>query len=378
LSIVVFLVYGDMRSDFTNLLRLRKFSSSVRVHAIIQGMKVSELGEFGLIDLLSKIAYGARDNEKESWQKLILGIGDDAAAWYGNDSIQLATVDSLVQDVHFRLDITSWQELGWRAMAANLSDIAAMGGLPGYALVSLGLPGHTDVDNVTELYQGMIRLTRQFGVAIVGGNITSAPVVFIDITILGKTKSKNQNILTRSAARVGDSIAVTGYLGAAAAGLEVLTKNLQFDPEVTSSLKKAFLQPFPRIAEGQILVEQGIKAAQDISDGLVADLGHICQSSQVGARIEVDRIPVYPAVRANFGERALLLALSGGDDYELIFTGSARTIDNVKKITSCPVTIIGEITTEKVGNVTLVDNTGNPVNLLKAGWEHFIGGTKHE
>ena len=116
-------------------------------------MKVSELGEFGLIDLLSKMAYGAQDNEVGAWQQLILGIGDDAAAWYGDDSIQLATVDSLIQDVHFTLEITSWEELGWRALAANLSDIAAMGGLPQYALVSLAVPDHTEVEDVTALYK---------------------------------------------------------------------------------------------------------------------------------------------------------------------------------------------------------------------------------
>ena len=121
-------------------------------------MQVSDLGEFGLIDLLSKMAYGAQSKEIGAWQQLVLGIGDDAAAWYGDTSIQLATVDSFIQDVHFSLGIASWEELGWKAMAVNLSDIAAMGGLPRYALVSLALPDHTEVDDVTALYKGMIEL----------------------------------------------------------------------------------------------------------------------------------------------------------------------------------------------------------------------------
>ena len=104
-------------------------------------MKVSEIGEFGLIDLLAQMAHGAEDKKLASWRKLIAGIGDDAAAWHGDSSTQLATVDSFIQGVHFTLDITSWEELGWRALAANLSDIAAMGGLPKYALVSLALLG---------------------------------------------------------------------------------------------------------------------------------------------------------------------------------------------------------------------------------------------
>jgi len=334
-------------------------------------MKVSDLGEFGLIDLQAKMSYGVPDKKAESWRQLILGIGDDVAAWHGDTSIQLATVDSLIQDVHFSLDIPSWEELGWRAMAANLSDIAAMGGLPKYALVSLALPDNTEVDDVTALYRGMIELAQRFEVAIVGGDMSSAPLLVINITILGSTKSQDKHILTRSAAKVGEKVAVTGYLGGATAGLEMLTKNLQFDSEATASLKKAFLHPLPRIAEGRALVEQGVRATIDTSDGLISDLGHICQSSRVSARIEIDRVPVQPAVRANFGDRALELALSGGEDYELLFSASAEIIDKVKAAVSCPITVIGEIVAGKAGEVTLVDGKGNPVNPPSAGWEHF-------
>jgi len=334
-------------------------------------MKVSDLGEFGLIDLLAKMAYGAQDKQIGAWQKLILGIGDDAAAWYGDASIQLATVDSLIQDVHFSLGVVSWEELGWRALAANLSDIAAMGGLPKYALVALALPGHTEVEDVTALYKGMIELAQRFEVAIVGGDISSAPQLVISITILGSTKSRDKHILTRSAAKPGEKVAVTGYLGAAAGGLEMLTNQLQFAPEAAGNLRNAFLHPLPRIAEGQILVEQGVRTAIDISDGLISDLSHICKASRVSARIEVDCVPIQPAVRANFGDRALELALSGGEDYELLFTASAEVIDKVKAAVSYPITVIGEIMAGKAGEVTLVDGKGNPVNLPKAGWEHF-------
>jgi len=334
-------------------------------------MKVSELGEFGLIDLLAKMAYDAQDKSQKAWQQLVLGIGDDAAAWHGDTSIQLATVDSLVQDVHFSLDITPWEDLGWRAMAANLSDIAAMGGLPRYALVSLALPGSTEVDDVTSLYRGMIELARQYEVVIAGGDMSSAPLLVINITILGVSKSPDKHILTRSAARPGDKVAVTGYLGAAAAGLEMMRKNLAFDSESTDSLKKAFLKPYPRVAEGQILVEQGVKAAIDISDGLVSDLRHICRESKVGARIEIDYVPVHQAVRDSFGDRALELALGGGEDYELLFTADAGTIDRVKEAIHCLITVIGEITADKAGEVTLVDIEGKPVDLPGAGWDHF-------
>ncbi|MBI4181184.1 MAG: thiamine-phosphate kinase [Chloroflexi bacterium] len=334
-------------------------------------MKVSELGELGLIDLLSKMVSRALDKQSRAGQQLILGIGDDAAAWYGDASVQLATVDSLRQGVHFILETTSWVDLGWKALAVNLSDIAAMGGLPRYALVALALPGSTEVEDVTALYAGMLELAKEFGVAIVGGDTDDAPLVDITTTIIGSTGSREAHLLTRSAAQPGEKVAVTGYLGTAAAGLEMLTKHLSFDAEAMASLKKAFSRPYPRVAEGQILVGHGVRATIDISDGLISDLRHICQASRVSARIEIDRLPVLPAVRANFDDKALGLALAGGEDYELLFTASANIIDKVIAAAPCPITIIGEITAGKAGEVTLLDGKGNPVNLAKAGWEHF-------
>ncbi len=327
-------------------------------------MKVSEVGEFGLIDLLAKMAGSWHD------ERLLIDIGDDAAAWYGDSSIQLATVDSFIQDVHFSLDIASWEDLGWKAMAGNLSDIAAMGGVPRYALVSLAIPPHTEVEDVTALYKGMIDLAQQFGVTIIGGDINSAPLVAITITILGCAKNGDKHILTRSAAQPGEQVAVTGYLGAAAAGLEMLTKQLQFDPEATTLLKRAFLHPYPRLAEGQLLIDHGVKTAIDISDGLISDLNQVCKSSQVGARIEIDQVPIQPTVKANLSQKSLELALSGGEDYELLFTASAEVVDKVKRAASCPITVIGDIVADK--KITLVDSQGNPFNLGKAGWEHFI------
>ena len=333
-------------------------------------MKVSELGEFGLIDLLAKMVNSSQGGQT-SRQRLIVGIGDDVAAWYGDTSIQLATVDSLIQDVHFSLSITSWGELGWKALAVNLSDIAAMGGVPRYALVSLALPGHTEVDDITALYKGIIELAQQFEVAIIGGDTSRAPLVSITITVLGNTRNRDKHLLTRSAAKPGDKIAVTGYLGAAAAGLEMLTKQLQLAPEATAYLRDVFLHPLPRIGEGQLLIEQGVKAAIDISDGLISDLKHICKASQVSARVEIDCVPIHPTVKANFADRALELALSGGEGYELLFTASAEVIDKVKEAASCPITVIGEIGVDKIGEVSLVDINGKPFSLRKAGWEHF-------
>jgi thiamine-monophosphate kinase len=332
-------------------------------------MKVSELGEFGLIDRLAKMIAGSQ--KKDTRPQLILGIGDDAAAWQGDTSTQLATVDCLIQDVHFSLDITPWYELGWKALAANLSDIAAMGGIPRYALVTLALPDDTEVVNVTSLYQGMIEVAQQFDTMIVGGDTSRAPVVFITITVLGNTARQDNKVLTRSGAKPGEKIAVTGHVGNAAAGWEMLTKKLSFDPEANTSFQGAFLHPIPRVAEGQILLERGVTTAIDISDGLVADLNHICQASRVSARIEVARIPVLSLLKDSFGERAYELALAGGEDYELLFTGSEEVIARVKGVAPCPITVIGEITADEPNKVTVVDETGKPMELHQTGWEHF-------
>jgi len=334
-------------------------------------MKLSELGEFGLIDLLAKMAHAGQDKQAAPWQKLLVGIGDDAAAWYGDASIELATVDSLIQGVHFTPDITTWHELGWKALAIGLSDIAAMGGVPKYALVSLGLPDNTEVADVTELFRGIIELGQHFAVAIAGGDTSSAPLVTLNTTVFGSTREQSQHILTRSAARASERVAVTGYLGAAAAGLEMLKKQLPLDREASASCRQAFLRPYPRVAEGQLLVSLGVKAAIDISDGLIADLSHICQASKVGARIEVDLVPVHPAVKNNFGDKSLEMALSGGEDYELLFTASNEVIDRVRNQASCPITVIGDVVADKMGKVTLVDRQGKPFKPAKTGWQHF-------
>jgi thiamine-monophosphate kinase len=331
-------------------------------------MKVSELGEFGLIDLLAIMISDSKINQFTPNQ-LIIGIGDDAAAWRSDASVQLGTVDTMTEGVHFSLETITWKELGWKSLAINLSDIAAMGGVPRYALVALSLPEDTEVENVAGLYEGMIELARQSQVAIVGGNISRSPVVSITITILGS--SLNNKILRRSTAKPGHAIAITGYLGSAAAGLEMLENKLKFTPEVTKYLRDAFLHPVPRITEGQLLVKCGITTALDISDGLIADLRHICEASGVGARLNTDLLPIHPAVRDNFGERARELALSGGEDYELLFTGTTGIIKRIKAEMEYSVTAIGEITAGERGKINLLDADGHPIKISKTGWEHF-------
>ncbi len=332
------------------------------------------MGEFRLVELLARIAEEGQGKQSAHRQRLVIGIGDDAAAWRSDALITLATVDCLVQDVHFTLDMTTWNELGWKALAISLSDIAAMGGVPQYVIVSLGLPGDTEADDVADLYRGIIKLGNRFGVVIIGGNVSDATIAFISTTVLGSATGQD-NILTRSAARAGDRIAVTGNLGAAAAGMKMLKQKMPLGPEDSASLRQAFLRPCPRIAEGQFLAEQGVNAAIDISDGLIADLSHLCRASRAGARIDIDRIPIHPAAKNGFGDRSLEMALSGGEDYELLFTASTGVIDRVKTRASFPVTVIGEVVADKTGMVTLVDREGRPYKPAGTGWQHFAMGS---
>ena len=325
-------------------------------------MKVWELGEFGLIELIAETVG------KASRQDLVIGIGDDAAAWRTDESIQLGTTDILIQNVHFTLDIATWRELGWKALAVNISDIAAMGGTPSFAMVSLGLPPDTEVDNVVELYHGIKEIASKFDVDIVGGNISRAPVIVIDVSLIGKA---SDTLLTRSAAVPGDQIAVTGYLGLSAAGLQMLKSARKLDSKTTAFFREAHLQPHPRVTEGQILVQHGVRAAIDLSDGLLSDLTHICKASRVGAKLWIDKLPIHALLKAAFKKESLRLALSGGEDYELLFTARSEVIVKLTEIMSSPVTVIGEIVRDDPGQVTLLDEQGKAVKWDEKGWDHF-------
>jgi thiamine-monophosphate kinase len=328
-------------------------------------VKIAELGEFGLINLIGEMVGRAGKAPAE----LIFGIGDDAAAWRCSGGVHLGTVDSLVEGVHFTLDTISWEELGWKSLAVNLSDIAAMGGVARYALISLALPSETLVSDATAFYRGLLSLARKTGVALVGGDTCRSPLVNITITVIGEAPCGK--VLRRSGARIGDLVAVTGYLGSAAAGLVMLGEKLKLEKGLAVYLGESFRKPSPRLAEGRLLVNFGVQTGMDISDGLVIDLGHIAEMSRVSARIEAERVPIEPRVEASFGARALELALSGGEDYELLFTADRETIGRLQKALSVPVTVVGEIVAGETGKVGVVASDGHEIKLSKPGWEHF-------
>ena len=324
-------------------------------------MKVSESGEFGLIELIAKTVG------KTSGGKVLIGIGDDAACWRA-EGLQIATIDTLIEDIHFDFKNITWRELGWKSMAVNLSDIAAMGGRPLYALVSLGIPRDTETESIVDLYKGMLELAKKHEVRIIGGDTVASPTTAITLTLIGEAVDEDK-ILKRSAAKPGDLIAVTGTFGASAAGLAMMQRRLAFDKKTEAALREAHFKPTPRINEGQVLTRNGVKAAIDVSDGLLGDLEKMCLPSGVGAKLYSDRIPIHPAVLKSFGNEAVRLALTGGEDYELIFTAPQKIVNVVKRELSCPVTVVGEIVKSK--SVEVLDEDGNEFSWSSAGWDHF-------
>ena len=332
-------------------------------------MKIADVGEFGLLARIIDTINKQSDKESPWLKRLTLGAGDDAAAWKASNIIQLATTDIMVEGIHFNLAYTGWYDLGWKAIAANISDIAAMGGIPMYALVSLAVPGNIETRKITDLYEGMITLSNKYHVIIVGGNISKADKVIINTTLIGK--AMGHKLLSRSAAKPDDSIAVTGYPGLAATGYKALTGNLDIQGRLRKTLLNAHLRPVPRVNEAQVLLCEGIKTAIDISDGLIADLKHICEASGVSAAIYEPELPLHPALKKYLPQDYFNVILTGGEDYELIFTANRDKISYIQNKFTCPVTVIGKILPRKSEFVTIFNSHGKPVNIPNVGWDHY-------
>jgi thiamine-monophosphate kinase len=265
-------------------------------------------GEFELIARLCASFHQSR--------RVILGPGDDCAILSPSRLPQLLTIDSMVEGVHFKLNWGTPRMLGERSLTVNLSDIAAMGGYPAACVVNLALRDGLSTELLDGLYAGLAAAARRAGVDVVGGNITRASQLAITIALLGELKG---NALRRDAARPGDEIYVTGTVGDAPAGWRILSRRLAAAGAPRKVLVLRALRPAARLAAGQALAKmRPAPAAIDISDGLLQDLGHILERSHVGAEIDTDAIPLSRAYRAVLGDD-LELALTGGEDYELLF-----------------------------------------------------------
>jgi len=274
-------------------------------------------GEIELIARLAEI-FGAAP------PGVALGISDDCAALdLGGPDYLLWTVDTLVEGVHLDLAYMSLSQLGRKSLAVNLSDIAAMGGEPLYALLSLGWPPSRDLAGALEFGEGLAACAREYGVAVIGGDTVSSPGgVSIALTVLGRVPKSE--MLRRSGARAGDLVYVTGPLGESAAGLAILRREVQADPSLSAPLVRAHVNPQPQVAAGRLLAREGLATACiDLSDGVATDLMHVCRLSGVGARLAARDLPVPTGVRdvaRMLNKEFWELAVQGGEDYQLLFT----------------------------------------------------------
>jgi thiamine-monophosphate kinase len=297
-----------------------------------------DTGEFALIERLRALLPAPTGDD------LIVGIGDDAAVWRAGERYVIATTDTMVESVHFLPERASWREVGWKALAVNISDIAAMGGAPKYALVTLCLPPNTSAD-LDEVYRGLAQCAGVYGVTVAGGDIVRAPAVAITVALCGDARVSSEGeilLLRRDAAR------------------------------------PAHMHPYPRVDAGAIAVAAGIGCGMDMSDGLVQDLGHICRASGVDAAIEAERVPVDETAASLFPGDARMLALTGGEDYELLLVGREALLELADqalrkhlKTARRQIHVIGRITGEGAGGVRVVDARGEDVALPRGGWDHL-------
>jgi thiamine-monophosphate kinase len=337
----------------------------------MEGLKT--LGELGELGLIERIRRKARVGQKS----VVLGIGDDCAAFrVPPGKLCLLTTDALVQGVHFDLAFLSYKDLGWRSLAVNLSDVAAMAGKAVGALVTLGLPQGMKVGEADELYAGMFELARKFQVDLVGGDTVRSPVLVLNLTVWGEVEPKKMT--TRSGAKPGDLLLVTGELGGAQAGLEVLSGAVLGITEPEPILKR-HRRPMPRLREAQALSRAGgVHAMIDISDGLASEGQHLAKESRVGIKIWEEKIPILPVTQRVARAKELPgtdLALFGGDDYELLFTAPERRAgmlqDALKKL-GTRTTVIGKVTSGRPGFV-MVTKSGERKKITRAGFDHFRG-----
>jgi len=298
---------------------------------------------------------------------VLLGIGDDCAVIASTEKQNIVvTTDTLVAGVHFPLD-TPARAIGHKAVAVNLSDIAAMGAKPSWLSLAITMPDVNDVW-LGEFCTGVFDLCEYYNVELIGGDTTQGP---LSITITAQGLTPENSYLSRAGAKTGDWLYVTGDIGDAALALQQINQNVSVESEFIDAIRKKLDYPKPRVLAGQALREYA-SAAIDISDGLIADLGHICQASNVGANIVLDAIPLSNIMRDTLLlEDAINLALTGGDDYELLFTVSEDNkvgMETALSHAGTPVTCIGQINASQTISTTL---NNKPVPIANAGFEHF-------
>lgn len=335
---------------------------------------VNTLGEFGLIDHITR-DFSIHQNTT------LKSIGDDAAVITHEGETTVVSTDMLVEGIHFDLIYTPLKHLGYKAVIVNLSDIAAMNAIPTHITFSLAISNRFSVEAVEELYEGVKLACDLYNVDLIGGDTTSSPKgMILSVTAMGQ--AKKDRLVYRSGANVGDIICVTGHLGAAYLGLQILEREKSIyleHPEMQPDLGKhdmlieRQLKPEARVDAARYMVKEDLvpTAMIDISDGLASELFHICKQSNVGAHIEEAKVPIHPDTEEQaleFKINPITCALNGGEDYELLFTVAEKDLEKIRYMPD--VNIIGEIVPRKDG-IKLITTSGNFHDIKAQGWVHF-------
>jgi thiamine-monophosphate kinase len=335
------------------------------------GMDIGGLGEFALI-------AGIRRRMEGRYPPLVRrGIGDDCAVLQSEASMEwVITTDTQVEDVHFRRAWLTPYQIGWRAMAVNLSDIAAMGAQPLGALAALSLPTATEATFFDQLLDGLCDLGLRFDCPLIGGNLARDPAhLSLTLTVLGRVPLGKS--MLRGGARAGDEVWVSGRLGGSTAGLRTFLHTFPLADIPGTALRQRYAQPLPRVHEAIFLRTSGCLTSMiDLSDGLAGDLGHLCEESGVGAQIVAEALPLQSGVRevaAMLGEDPLELALRGGEDFELCCTALPGTltplVDEFRALFDLDLTRVGIMTSESA--LRLVQADGTQVPLSPQAFDHF-------
>jgi len=339
-------------------------------------MNVSNFGEFNLIkhlmDVISKDNLIIINNLSQLGYVLSVPSGDDCAVWNSLDNSHVVTVDALVENVHFNFDYISWEQLGSKSVSVNLSDIAAMGAKPIFITINLGINGDIQVEELTSLYIGIMKKCKLYNVAVIGGDIVRSRDFFISISAYGVSICNSErSVLKRSGALDKDLIAVTGDIGCSYAGYKLLSEDMYkiHDKSITDHLINAHNNPIPRVYEGLDLLKLGANSAIDISDGLLDDLNKLCTSSNVGAEVYSNDLPIDSYLKSAFKSDYLNYALNGGEDYELLFTASYDDMNKIINNINTKVTIIGKIINNL--KIKIIDKSGNELDIDQKGWDHF-------
>ena len=295
--------------------------------------------------------------------EVVVPIGDDCAVLRLGEKLWVAAADMLVEGRHFEASWASPRDVGYKAVAVNVSDVAAMGGKPRFILASGGGP---DPGTTLDCMEGIFEACEEFGAYPLGGDTTGSSALTVDVTILGELGDPP---VLRSGARPGDLLAVTGELGASAAGLLALMGGDGSEQRVGRLVRK-HLRPEPRVLAGRAAARLGARAMIDLSDGLASDLRHVAEASGVGCRIDLGLLPVSRDVReyvSSLDRDPEVLAATGGEDYELLISAPEGAIEALASESDVPVTVIGEVVT---GSGVVLLRDGEPVESL-SGWDHF-------